>query len=165
VQPEAPYKIVIGWDPREMVAWNVAQNSLRNTVVRRSSVIIDRLDFIHLRALGWYWRPDRRPRRASVGRDLRGADVDGPRDRAVPRAGALRLSRLGAVHRRRRAVSIRRDASSSRSRMTATPCKSCNTEHAPETTTKMDGEVQTIYPRKNWSSVMLSTVAIPRIGR
>jgi hypothetical protein len=27
--------------------------------------------------------------------------------------------------------------------------------HAPITTTKMDGQIQTVYPRKNWSSVVL----------
>jgi len=34
-------------------------------------------------------------------------------------------------------------------------------EHAPVETTKMDGQIQTVYPRKNWSSVVLWNCAHP----
>lgn len=36
-------------------------------------------------------------------------------------------------------------------------------DHRPETTTKMDGAVQTTYPRKNWSSLMIMNCANLRL--
>jgi hypothetical protein len=160
VQPEAPFKIVIGWDAREMIAWNVAQNSLRNTVVRRSNVIIDRLDVAHLRALGWYWRPTEE-------RDGRLWDVISEAPMSTGHAIARFLvpalcgyhgwalftdgdvlfrsdvTELFALADERYAVQV------------------VQHHHAPVTTTKMDGQVQTIYPRKNWSSVMLLNCGHP----
>ncbi len=38
-------------------------------------------------------------------------------------------------------------------------------DHRPSETTKMDGAVQTRYPRKNWSSLMLFNCAHPSTGR
>lgn len=37
--------------------------------------------------------------------------------------------------------------------------------HKPDETSKMDGQMQTVYPRKNWSSLILWNLAHPAHGR
>ncbi|KAG6538610.1 protein CDI-like [Zingiber officinale] len=141
------FRIFIGYDPREDAAYQVCRRSL----LRRSSIPLE----IHpirqsdLRAAGLYWR-DRGPTEStefSFTRfltpylaDFRGwglfVDCDFLFLADAADLFALRDDRFAVmcVHH----------------------------EYAPAESTKMDGAIQTVYPRKNWSSLVLYNCGHPK---
>ena len=136
----SPFRVFIGWDQREPEAYEVAKYSL----VRRASVPVEvvpiKLD--ELRARGLYAR-DVDP--------LASTEFTYSRFLTPTLAGFsgwalfcdcdfLWLGDVGEL------LGYRQSAK-------AVYC--VQHDYRPRETTKMDGAVQTVYPRKNWSSLML----------
>ena len=71
---------------------------------------------------------------------------------------------LGAVRRLRFRVACRRCGPFGYTR-TPKAVYCVKHDHRPTETTKMDGAVQTVYPRKNWSSLMLFNCVHPAVRR
>ena len=136
----SPFRVFIGWDQREPEAYEVAKYSL----VRRASVPVDvvpiKLD--ELRARGLYAR-DVDP--------LASTEFTYSRFLTPTLAGFsgwalfcdcdfLWLGDVGELLEHTQSAK-------------AVYC--VQHDYRPRETTKMDGAVQTLYPRKNWSSLML----------
>ncbi|XP_020093719.1 protein CDI [Ananas comosus] len=142
-----PFRIFVGYDPREDVAFEVCRRSL----VKRSSVplSIRAIRQADLRTAGLYWR------------------VRGPTESTefsftrflTPFLAGFRgwamfvdcdflflgdVAELLALADPRFAVMCVKH------------------DYAPSQPTKMDGAVQTVYPRKNWSSMVLYNCAHPK---
>ena len=144
----APFRIYIGWDAREPIAYDVAEFSLK----RRASIPVEvtpikldeiararplsarpgpaRLDRIHLFAL-----PD--PALAGFKGWALFCDCD-----------FLWLGDIAGL------LAYTREPK-------AVYC--VQHDYRPKETTKMDGAVQTVYPRKNWSSLMLFNCDHPAV--
>jgi len=143
-----PLRIYIGWDRREPEAFEVARHSL----VRRASMPIEvhpiKLD--ELRARGLYWR-DHDP--------LAATDFTYSRFLTPHLAGytgwvlfcdcdflwLADISELVALAETTKALYC------------------VQHDYRPTEATKMDGAVQTVYPRKNWSSLMLFNCDHPAV--
>jgi hypothetical protein len=145
-----PLRIYIGWDRRESKAYDVASFSLG----RRASVPVDissiRLD--DLRSRGLYWR-DADP--------LASTEFTYSRFLTPYLAGFQGTALfcdcdflwLADVAELLRIVD---------------PAKAVHCvqhDYRPTETTKMDGQVQTAYPRKNWSSLMLFNCDHPSVRK
>jgi len=143
-----PFRIFIGWDSREAVAYDVARHSL----IQRASIPVEvtpiKLD--DLRARGLYWR-DQDP--------LASTEFTYTRFLTPALAGfegwALFCDSdflwLGDI--------------AGLVEYTKTPKAVFCVQHdyTPKETVKMDGAVQTAYPRKNWSSLMLFNCDHPSV--
>ena len=144
--------VFIGWDPSQMRVWNVAARSLQRHASR--PVEVERLDMIHLRHRGLYWRP-------TEAREHGYWDVisDAPMStgHAISRFLVPALCDYnGWALFTDGDVLFRRDVSDLFA--LADPMKAVQVvqhAHVPSETTKMDGHMQTLYMRKNWSSVVL----------
>ena len=136
----SPLRVYIGWDKREPIAYDVAKLSLE----RRATVPVDvqPIKIDDLRARRLYWR-DQDPLASTeftYTRFLTPALADF-------RGWALfcdcdflwlgDIAGLGEFMKVPKAVYC------------------VQHDYTPKETTKMDGAVQTSYPRKNWSSLML----------
>jgi hypothetical protein len=143
-----PFRIFIGWDAREPEAYDVAEFSLR----RRASipVVVTPIKLTDLRARGLYWRPHD---------PLASTEFTYSRFLTPLLAGFsgwalfcdcdfLWLSDIAGL------VDYRRSSK-------ALYC--VQHDYAPAETTKMEGAVQTNYPRKNWSSLMLFNCDHPAV--
>lgn len=145
-----PFRIFIGWDKREPIAYEVARFSLE----RRASIPVDvtpiKLD--ELRDKKLYWR-DQDP--------LASTDFTYSRFLTPKLAGYrgwalfcdcdfLFLSDIAGL------VAY---AGGDK----AIYC--VQHDYRPSETSKMDGAVQTVYPRKNWSSLMLFNCEHPSVRR
>lgn len=142
----SPFRVFIGYDSREDVAFRVCESSLR----RRSSIALDvrRIEQTTLRTQGLYWRAKD---------PLASTEFTYTRFLTPYLAGYqgwalfcdcdfLWLSDVAELAE------------------LADPDKavSCvHHDHRPTEATKMDGAVQTTYPRKNWSSLMLFNCGHP----
>ncbi|MFN4283648.1 MAG: glycosyltransferase [Alphaproteobacteria bacterium] len=148
--PAAPFRIYIGWDSREQIAYEVCRSSL----LRHASIPLEILPLKQqdMRARGLYARPPD-PLASTeftytrffvphlAGYEgwalfcdcdfLWTADVAALVRLADPRYGALCVQH----------------------------------DYRPPETVKMDGAVQTVYPRKNWSSLILFNCAHPQTRR
>lgn len=148
-------KVYIGHDPREDVAYRVAEASLR----RRASgpVQVTPLRAEHLAAVGMLQRPT----------DAR-ADGDRPARYDLisnaPMSTEFAISRFVVPHLAQTGFALFVDADVlfladvAELFALADPMKAVQVvkhDHRPMTGVKMDGQTQTAYPRKNWSSVML----------
>lgn len=144
----APFRIFIGWDQREPEAFDVAKFSL----TRRASIPVEvtPIKVAELRAQGLY-RRDADPLAATeftYTRFLTPA-LAGFRGWALfcdcdflwlgDIAGLLEYTRVPKA-----VYCVQHD-------------------YRPKETTKMDGAVQTVYPRKNWSSLMLFNCDHPSV--
>ena len=133
-------RIFIGWDQREPIAYDVAKFSLE----KRASIPVDvppiKLEDLVERSLYARGRP---------------ACLHRVHLFALLHAVARRLQGLGAVLRLRFPVlrRCRRAAAISGRHVKAVYC--VQHDYRPKERVKMDGKVQTTYPRKNWSSFML----------
>ncbi|HEV3410666.1 MAG TPA: hypothetical protein VG095_10255 [Chthoniobacterales bacterium] len=143
-----PFRVYIGWDRREPQAYEVARHSL----LRRARIPVEvhpiKLD--NLRTEGLYWR-DHDP--------LAATDFTYSRFLTPHLAGYrgwalfcdcdfLWLSDIAELAEM------------------ADPAKGLycvQHDYRPTETTKMDGQVQTVYPRKNWSSLMLFNCDHPAV--
>jgi hypothetical protein len=147
---ENPFRVYIGWDRREPEAYDVAKFSL----TRRASIPVEvtpiKLD--DLRRRGLYAR-DVDP--------LASTEFTYSRFFTPALAGfsgwalfcdcdflwLADIAELAAVTRVPKAVYC------------------VQHDYRPKETTKMDGAVQTVYPRKNWSSLMLFNCEHPAVRR
>jgi len=157
---QPPFHVYIGWDVREMRAWNVAQLTLRQRALDPQNVLVHRIAMPQLRACGLYTRPTQeKPGGGYLDRLSAREDYDGSlaTGHAIARflvpylagyAGSVLfvdgdvlfrddVARLFALGDPQYAVQV------------------VQHHHAPTHTEKMDGQTQTRYLRKNWSSVML----------
>ncbi|KAK8967293.1 hypothetical protein KSP40_PGU006044 [Platanthera guangdongensis] len=142
-----PFKIFIGYDPREDAAFEVCRHSL----LKHSSIPlqISPIKQADLRAAGLYSR-DRGPLEStefSFTRFLT-PHLAGPQGWAMfidcDFLYTDDIAGLVALLDERYAVMC------------------VHHDYAPKETTKMDGAVQTVYPRKNWSSMVIYNCSHPK---
>ncbi|HTM71787.1 MAG TPA: glycosyltransferase [Pseudolabrys sp.] len=144
----APFRVFIGWDSREPIAYDVARHSL----LKRASIPVEvtPIKVEEMRARGLYTR----------GKDpLASTEFTYTRFLTPALAGfsgwALfcdcdflwlgDIAELAAYTRAPKAVYC------------------VQHDYRPKETTKMDGAVQTVYPRENWSSLMLFNCDHPAV--
>jgi lipopolysaccharide biosynthesis glycosyltransferase len=143
-----PFRIYIGWDRREPEAYDVAEFSLKRRASIALAVMPIKLD--ELRARGLYHR-DQDP--------LASTEFTYSRFLAPALAGYrgwalfcdcdfLWLADVAGLVEYTRATK-------------ALYC--VQHDYRPTETTKMDGAAQTVYPRKNWSSLMLFNCDHPSV--
>ncbi len=158
MRPQPPFRLFLGWDAAEVRAWNVAQFSARAT----SSVELDihRIALTHVQAQGLYRRP------TGVLEHGYWDEISG-----APMATGHAIARFlvpeichhegwalftdGDVLFRKDVASLFALADS------AYAVQVVQHQHAPTSTVKMEGQQQTQYARKNWSSVMLFNCSHP----
>ena len=157
--------IYIGYDPREHQAFTVARWSANQHSALR--VKVHGIALAHVQLLGWYQRPTKV--------DDKGRAIDVISE--APMSTEFAISRFlvpELVKRQGKGgwalfmdcdTLVRRDLDWLFHRAEASPEKALfcvHHEHTPaEGATKMDGQAQTTYQRKNWSSVMLLNVDHP----
>jgi hypothetical protein len=145
-----PFRVFIGWDQREQEAYEVARFSLQ----RRASIPVELIPIKQsvLRARGLYWR-DRDPLEATeftYTRFLTPALADYRGWALFCDCDFLWLADIA-------------DLAKYANTPKAVYC--VQHDHKPREQTKMDGAVQTVYPRKNWSSLMLFDCTHPSVQR
>lgn len=145
-----PFSVWIGFDPREAAAFAVARESVRKCGLPAFGIVLDRV-----RESGLYWRP-------TEIRDGRLFDVISEH----PMATEFAISRFLVPHLARSGWGLFMDADQmvrdggdlyalflEVERDHADKAIVCvKHDHRPTETTKMDGQVQSAYSRKNWSS-------------
>ena len=150
----SPFRVYVGWDSREEIAYEVCRHSL----LRRASIPIKviALKQNELRAQGLYTRAVDplasteftytrflTPHLAGYSGWALYCDCDFLWTADI--AGLIALTQVAAAQRLG-ALCVQHD-------------------HRPTETTKMDGCVQTSYPRKNWSSLILFNASHPQVRR
>ena len=147
---QSPFRIFIGWDRREPEAYDVARHSLMRRASIPVSVVPLKLD--ELRAREYYWR-DEDP--------LASTEFTYTRFLTPALAGFSGWALfcdcdflwLGDV------------AGLTQYTKTDKAVYCVQHDYTPKEKTKMDGAVQTSYPRKNWSSLMLLNCAHPSVRK
>jgi len=149
----SPYRkqsVWIGFDPRETAAFAVARHSLLRCV--RTPVPVRGLVLADLRARGLYNRPTSM-RDGRLWDDISGA----------PMSTEFAISRFLVPHLAESGWAIFMDSDMLIRSDLFRLFDACQSDKAvmvvkhnyvPRETTKMDGQAQTQYPRKNWSSVI-----------
>ncbi|KAJ6822657.1 protein CDI-like [Iris pallida] len=145
--PPSPFKIFIGYDPREDSAYRVCVHSL----VKHSSIPLSIAPIVQsdLRSAGHYWR-QRGPTEStefSFTRFLTPFLSSFSGWALFVDCDFLYLSDLSPL------LSLLDDRY-------AVMC--VHHDYTPKESTKMDGAVQTVYPRKNWSSMVLYNCSHPK---
>lgn len=145
--PPSPFKIFVGYDPREDAAYEVCRHSLlKHSTIPLDIIPIKQSD---LRAAGHYWR-DRGPTESTEFSFTRFLTpfLSGFRSWAMfVDCDFLYTDDIAKL------LSLTDDRY-------AIMC--VHHVYQPKETTKMDGAVQTVYPRKNWSSMVLYNCAHPK---
>lgn len=145
----------IGWDPREAKAFEVARRSLLRHM--RESIPVHKLSLDDLIGRGLYKRPFiRSPGRL---RDLLSArdDYDGSisTEHALARFFVPLIGKGWALFMDGDML-VRGDITRAFEGLDPGKAVYCvKHDHTPINTLKMDGQLQTRYPRKNWSSFMI----------
>lgn len=145
-------RVFLGWDPREALAYRIAARSIQWKTSRR--VDIQAINLSWLRDRGWY-------RRATDRRDGQLWDVvsDAPMstEHAIARFFVPILCGFdGWALSADCDILCRKDLSDLIPYMDDRyAVRVVKHEHHPHLSVKMDGQAQTKYPRKNWSSVIL----------
>ncbi len=152
--------IYIGWDPRERDAFEVARHSLLRWVTQ--SIPIHKLTMNDLVERGYYRRPTSS---VIVGDHHRlldvlsaRADYDGSisTEHAIARFFVPMLAQSGWAMFTDGDVLFRHDVCTAFEDLDPAKAVYCVKHvHEPTEVEKMDGQVQTRYPRKNWSSFMI----------
>jgi hypothetical protein len=144
----SPFRVFIGWDSREPEAFEVAKFSLE----RRASVpvLVSAIRLEDLRARGLYWR-DQDP--------LASTEFTYSRFLTPALAGFAGW----ALYCDCDFLWLADIADLIASTRTAKALYCVQHDHRPIETTKMDRAVQTVYPRKNWSSLMLFNCEHPAV--
>ncbi|CAN6252968.1 unnamed protein product [Urochloa humidicola] len=146
-----PFRVFVGYDSREDIAYRVCRRSL----LRRSSIPLEVIPIVQqeLREAGLYWR-ERGPTEStefSFTRFLT-PHLAGYRGWALfVDCDFLFVADVAEL------VRLIADADQ---RGAAVLC--VHHDYAPTEATKMDGAVQTVYPRKNWSSMVLFNCGHPK---
>lgn len=147
-----PPHVYIGWDPAEMRAWTVAEFSLQTKASTRA--FVDRLALSRVQALGLYTRPTQH---RDVGYYDEISEAPMSTGHAIARFLVPHLCGYkGWALFMDGDVLVRRDIQDlfalADPRYAVQVVKHV---HAPVETVKMTGHAQTVYARKNWSSVCL----------
>ena len=148
--PSSPLRVFIGWDAREPVAFDVACFSLK----RRASIAVDiaPIKQDELRARHLYWR-ERDP--------LASTEFTYSRFLTPLLAGFSGWALYCDCD-----FLWLADVADLTPYMTTAKAVLCvQHDHRPAEGTKMDGAPQTVYPRKNWSSLMLFNCSHPAAKR
>ncbi|KAJ9185642.1 hypothetical protein P3X46_005246 [Hevea brasiliensis] len=147
ITSDKPFKILVGYDPREDIAYEVC----RHSIMKRSSIPVDINPIIQseLRKKNLYWRERGQfestefsfsrfltPYLANYEGWAMFVDCD-----FLYLADIRELSNL--IDDKYAIMCVQHD-------------------YTPKETTKMDGAVQTVYPRKNWSSMVLYNCGHPK---
>lgn len=151
------YSVFIGWDPRERTAWEIARSSLIKHCTK--PLAIHKLELGSLIAADVYKRPTER---GSHGRLLDtlsarpGYDGSMATEHANARFFVPLLARSGWALFTDGDVLFRGDVSQVFDGLDERKALYCvQHRHEPIGTRKMDGQIQTRYERKNWSSFMI----------
>lgn len=151
------YSVWLGFDPRETAAFAVARHSIRSTCnipVPVAGLVLERL-----RRSGLYWRPTEKRINEETGAEQLWDVISD-----APMATEFSISRFLTPHLAQTGWALFMDCdmlvrSSVRdlfekaySRYAVMCVKHV---HEPKEGVKMDGQMQTLYRRKNWSSFML----------
>uniref|UniRef100_A0A0E0M9Q9 Hexosyltransferase n=1 Tax=Oryza punctata TaxID=4537 RepID=A0A0E0M9Q9_ORYPU len=149
--PEQPFRVFVGYDPREDEAYEVCRRSL----LRHATVPVDvrPIRQPELRAAGLYWR-ERGPTESTEFSFTRFLTpyLAGYRGWALfVDCDFLYLADIAGL--------LACLPSDSSDRLAVACVKH---EYAPAEATKMDGAIQTVYPRKNWSSMVLYNCGHPK---
>lgn len=150
--------IYIGWDAREAAAFMVARNSIKSRLT--FPIHIRGLMLDDLRARGLYWRPTERR-----GSQLWDTISDAPcsTEFSISRflVPHVAKGKLRGLHGWALFLDADMMALGNLVRLFETceadPCKAVfvvKHDHVPDEAEKMDGQIQTRYARKNWSSAM-----------
>lgn len=155
LKPEMNRAIYVGWDPREEAAYAVAIAS----VARRLSAFIPvhGLMLGDLRARGLYTRPVAYKPGPAGGEIMWDVISDAPMatQHACARFLVPALARTGWALFMDGDVLARADLAALFDGLDPAKALYCvQHDHRPVSTRKMDGQLQTAYARKNWSSVM-----------
>lgn len=150
-----PFRVFVGYDPREHEAYEVCRRSL----LRRSSVPLDvrPIRQAELRAAGLYTRA-RGPTESTEFSFTRFLTpyLAGYRGWALfVDCDFLYLADLADLL----AAAAAADRAAGAGRIAVACVKH---EYQPAEATKMDGAIQTVYPRKNWSSMVLYNCGHPK---
>lgn len=154
------WSIWLGFDPREAAAFAVARASIRRHLF--APMTVNGLVLARLRAKGLYTRPtELRESADGQGRQLWDTISD------APMATEFACSRFLVPHLARTGWALFMDCDvmarkpmeplfeAAQNRYAVMVVKH---DHRPTEARKMDGQAQTVYPRKNWSSVILWNV-------
>ena len=147
IVPE-PLRVFVGWDQREPEAYEVCRHSL----VRRSSipVEVDAIKIDDLRARGLYWR----------GQDPLAATEFTYSRFLTPALAGFRGTALFCDCD----FLWLADIAELLAQADETKAVHCvQHDYRPTEAVKMDGKAQTLYPRKNWSSLMLFNCEHPSV--
>lgn len=149
--------IYIGFDPREAAAFAVARNTAERRTLRHVPVRGIILD--EMRAKGLYWRPMSR-RDGRLWDDI--SDAPMSTEFAISRFLTPFLAREGLAMFMDADMLVRAPIGPIFDYAQAHPeyAVFCvKHDFSPPEGVKMDGQLQTVYARKNWSSVMIFNVA------
>lgn len=152
-----PASIFIGFDPRESDAYAVARHSIKRYLTQQ--IPVKGLVLAHLQARGLYKRPiEYRPSAAD-----RPVMWDVISD--APMATQFAVSRFFVPYLAQTGLAFFMDCDMLVLDNVVRLLEQCQDhtkavwvvkhKHNPKNSTKMDGQVQTTYERKNWSSVMV----------
>jgi hypothetical protein len=143
--------IYIGFDPREAEAFAVCRHSLRryNPIISINAIELDTV-----RDAGLYWRPTSR-RKEQLWDDI--SDAPMATEFAISRFLTPILARRGWALFMDSDILARTDVANLFAMADSQYAVMCvKHKHEPTAETlKMDNQIQTLYARKNWSSVML----------
>lgn len=144
----APFRVFIGWDKREPIAYDVAKSSLKRHASIPVEVTPIKLDELRARKLYWRTEDPLATTDFTYSRFLTPA-LAGYRGWALfcdcdflflgDIAGLVEYTKIPKA-----VYCVQHD-------------------YTPKDTTKMDGKPQTVYPRKNWSSLMLFNCDHPSV--
>lgn len=150
--------VFVGWDPREETAWRIAVSSL----LKHSSIPLQvyKLAYLRLQELGLYTRPTLRSKDGTRIIDQLSArpgyDGSCSTEHANARFFAPILAKEGLILFTDGDVLFRGDIAEVFANAEPDKALHCvQHEHRPIGRIKMDGQIQTRYERKNWSSFML----------
>lgn len=147
--------IYVGWDPREQMAWSVAMGSISRHL--RDFVPTHGLYLGHLIERGLYKRPTEWREGPGQRRVMWDVISDAPMatEHANARFLIKELAKEGWALFIDGDVLVRADISSLFDGLDPSKAVYCvKHDYAPNPGVKMDGQVQTTYPKKLWSSVM-----------
>jgi len=146
-----PLSIYLGFDAREAEAFAVARDSIRRRL--SSPIKIRGLILSHLRAQGLYWRKHEQ-RNGQLWDVI--SDAPMSTEFAISRFLVPTLAKSGWALFLDADMLVLSDLAQlfqkASDRYAVLVVKH---EYAPQDSVKMDGQRQTVYPRKNWSSLML----------
>jgi lipopolysaccharide biosynthesis glycosyltransferase len=148
--------VFIGWDPREADAWEVCARSMQRRMSER--IQINKLELSSLVQGGLYSRPTSRKGARLIDGLSKREDYDGSMstEHAIARFFVPLLAEEGWALFMDGDMLVRGDICEVFEGLDETKALYCvQHDHRPAGDTKMDGQVQTRYRRKNWSSFMI----------